>query len=149
MIKELLLFTQNMDYADIVSTISFFVASIIAFIQIKYSKTQNKLNRIMIEEKENFLRTKADISANLMPDRKIKKIRIYNKGNEGAKNVICEKVSSCKGWNFTKDTFEFLDEGKFFTIHASRSLPCDNRCTVKLTWEDSNGEHEKEVILSP
>ena len=73
MIKELLLFIQNMDYADIVSTISFFVASIIAFIQIKYSKTQNKLNRIMIEEKENFLRTKADISANLMPARKIKK----------------------------------------------------------------------------
>jgi hypothetical protein len=84
-----------------------------------------------------------------MEDGKSEKICIYNKRNEGAKNVDYEKVSNCKGWNFTKDTFEFLDKGKSFTIHAARTLPCDNRCTIKLTWEDSEGKHEREVILSP
>ena len=130
MTEEILIFIQKTSYADIVSTISLIIASIIAFIQIRFSKTQNKLNRILIEEKKKSLETKADISANLVHDGKNEKIRIYNKGNEGAKNVTCEKVSSCKGWNFSKDIFEFLDEGKFFTIHTSKSLPCDNRCTV-------------------
>jgi uncharacterized membrane protein len=145
--------------SDIISLIAVLIAlfSLLQTIlswnnQKKYIKTQDELNKILLqkEQTESLSINQAEMSACVVRMGKaISRIRIFNKGKGRATNV---KVNFPEptNWRIYDEIFplEYLEAGQSADLKLALHTQSQSKAKIQISWEDADGQKENEVILT-
>ena len=140
--------------AVVVSSFSIIVSIILYKNQKKYIKTQDDLNKLLLNKEKNEIEqsNNAFVSANVVSMGNSKyRIRVYNTGKSRANDV---KISYPEkhSWFIMDDKFpmKFIDPNKSVDLPLSISLNSESKITIIIIWKDisSNEEKTNEVILT-
>ncbi len=116
----------------------------------KYIKTQNELNEFLIqkEKKEKCQENRAEINAEIIKcGENSYHIRVCNHGKATAKNVTFALVDTKLPILDSNFPLEYLDPCTSVDIILALWLGYTGEGKCKVTWEDSLGQHEKEILL--
>lgn len=138
--------------AIIVSFVSIIVSIILYNNQKKYIRTQDDLNKLLLQKEKNNIEAaeEAYVSANVVKvGSSNHRIRIFNKGSNGADNVRISFPEE-HNWIVRDDKFplEFLDPRQSVDILLAMHLSSQSKVKIILYWIDKKGPHENDVILT-
>lgn len=140
--------------AVVVSFISIIVSIILYINQKKYIKTQDALNKLLLNKEKNEIEqnNSALVSANVVSmGNSNYRLRISNTGKSRANNVKLyypEEHSWCI--SDKKFPMKFIDPNKSVDLPLSIFSNSESKITINITWKDnsSNEEKRKEIILT-
>ncbi len=144
------------DYISIgavcVSVISIIVSIFLFNNQKKYIKTQDELNKLLLnkEKKEVESTDEALVSANVVRmGSKNYRIRVFNKGKGQANNVNISYFEQ-NNWMIMNNILpiEFIKSGQSVDLILALHMNTQSKVKAILTWEDKKGSKENIVILT-
>ena len=137
--------------ALLVSTIAMILSARTSQKQLKYEKKQNDLNELLYdkEQKEKIILNMADITAELIQIGISKEaIRVVNIGHARAENVDID-FSEEGNWTIMNEFFPMdMDPGQSVDLKTLLAGGSSSKQECLLSWNDSNGNHCKRIMLT-